>query len=356
MSCIPALLLLAALQTPDILSPTESLLADQVTQTISSSEWLGVLAPVALSPFFGITCLAGLAQFGGDWIPAHSLLLQKSTVLNHPAVFWVFLVLTVITSVPRFTKVSKPIAQALDQLEAWSGLITLVTVRLLLWSIPAGDAAPVAEAAQAGFLAFSGDVLLLIAGILNFLIINAVKFFFECLVWITPLPFLDACFEVANKALCLALAILYGFSPTAATVCNLLLFAVCLLVFRWTNRRVIYFRTLLLDPVWASVFPGYHQPGPELVVFPQRAFGPFPACIRLTLQRTDSGWKLRQPRLIGRAPEVHIPDHELAVVSLGLLGHSLTFQHTDLPPLTFSRRHVGSWNEFLEAFRLRMRA
>lgn len=353
MSWFPALILLAAVPTGEALTPAESMLADHVTQTISSSEWLGALAPVALSPFFGITCLAGLAQFGGDWFPAHSLLLQKSTVLNHPAVFWVFLVLTLVTSLPRFTKVSKPIAQALDQIEAWSGLITLLTVRLLLWTVPAGDAAP-PDVVHAGFLSVSADVLLILAGIFNFLVINAVKFFFECLVWITPLPFLDACFELANKALCLSLAILYGYSPFAATVMNLLLFGGCLLIFRWSHRRVLYFRTLLLDPIWATAFPGYSRPGAELVVFPQRAFGPFPACIRLTLQRTESGWKLRQPRLLGQSPEVHIPDHVTAVVSIGLLGHSLTFEGSDLPPMTFSRRHTSRWNEFLEAFRLRM--
>lgn len=353
MSWFPALILLATVPAGEALTPAESMLAEQVAQHVSGSEWLGALAPVALSPFFGITCLAGLAQFGGDWFPAHSLLLQKSTVLNHPAVFWVFLVLTLVTSLPRFTKVSKPIAQALDQLEAWSGLITLLVVRLLLWTVPAGDAAP-PEVVQAGFLSVSADVLLILAGILNFLVINAVKFFFECLVWITPLPLLDACFELANKALCLGLAILYGYSPFAATIANLLLFGVCLLIFRWANRRVLYFRTLLLDPIWAAAFPGYSQPGTELVVFPQRAFGPFPACIRLTLQRTGSGWKLCQPRLVGRSPEVHIPDHVTAVVSIGLLGHSLTFEGSDLPPMTFSRRHMSRWNEFLEAFRFRM--
>lgn len=352
MNWSPALLL-AAVEAPAALSPAESMLAEQVAQHVSSSEWLGALAPVALSPFFGITCLAGLAQFGDGWFPAHSLLLQKSTVLNHPAVFWVFLVLTLVTSLPRFTKVSKPLAQALDQVEAWSGLITLLVVRLLLWTVPAGDAAP-PELIHAGFLSVSADVLLILAGVLNFLVINAVKFFFECLVWITPLPFLDGCFELANKALCLGLALLYGYSPFAATIFNLILFGICLLIFRWTNRRVLYFRTLLLDPVWASLFPGYSQPGAELVVFPQRAFGPFPACIRLELQRTESGWKLQQPRLVGRSPEVHIPDHATAVVSLGLLGHSLTFEGADVPPLTFSRRHTSRWNEFLEAFRFRM--
>ena len=46
------------------LTPGDQLIADNITQKVSTTEWLGPLAPVAISPFFGITCLAGMSQFG----------------------------------------------------------------------------------------------------------------------------------------------------------------------------------------------------------------------------------------------------------------------------------------------------
>ena len=97
----------------------------RVVQSITTSEWLGPLAPIAISPFFGITCLAGMSQFGGDYLPLNSFV-SDNAALKSPVVFWIFLVLTVMTSVPRLTKVSKPVAQGLDQIETYAGIITIL--------------------------------------------------------------------------------------------------------------------------------------------------------------------------------------------------------------------------------------
>ena len=42
------------------ISEAEIVAAQQFGQTLSIAEWLGPMAPVALSPFFGITCLSVL--------------------------------------------------------------------------------------------------------------------------------------------------------------------------------------------------------------------------------------------------------------------------------------------------------
>ena len=87
--------------------------AEEFTKQISNVEWLAPMAPVALSPFFGITLLSGLACFGPEWLPDNALLSACSPLAN-PNLFWAFLVLTVVTSIPRFSKVSKPVAQVLS--------------------------------------------------------------------------------------------------------------------------------------------------------------------------------------------------------------------------------------------------
>ena len=65
--------------------------ADQFVKQISAVEWLAPLAPVALSPFFGITLLSGLACYGPDWLPDNALLSAGSPLAN-PTMFWVFLI------------------------------------------------------------------------------------------------------------------------------------------------------------------------------------------------------------------------------------------------------------------------
>ncbi len=146
-----------------------------------------------------------------------------------------FAILALLTSIPRLTKVSKPFAQATDRLEAYSSIIILLVIRFMASS---GD--PVSETAlgdtplvTAGVMSFSADILLWCAAAINILVINAIKFFFEFLVWLTPVPSIDAIFEFCNKSLCAGLLAVYAFSPLLATVLNLGMFLVALVMFRW---------------------------------------------------------------------------------------------------------------------------
>ncbi|MFN9720441.1 MAG: hypothetical protein ACK58L_17215, partial [Planctomycetota bacterium] len=177
-----------ASSTVDVASPisaAEITEVQQFGQSLSFAEWLGPMAPVALSPFFGITCLSALTLFGGDWIAKGNPLLGDNSPLHPPTVFWTFLALTILTSLPRLTKVSKPFAQALDQLEAWSGIITMLVMKFLLTKTSSNSAL-----AQAGLLEFSSETLLMLAAVVNIFVINTVRFFFEVLIWLTPIPLL----------------------------------------------------------------------------------------------------------------------------------------------------------------------
>ena len=173
------------------LTPADLDKADGLVGSVSASEWLGPLAPIAISPFFGVTILAGMAQFGGDWMPANEFI-SNNAILKNPAVFWVFLALTILTSVPRFTKVSKPAAQAVDQLEAYAGIITIILLRVMMMTADDSMTAEQPIVMQAGFLSFSADTLMCIAAVINIMVINTVKFFFEVSVWLMPFPFVDA--------------------------------------------------------------------------------------------------------------------------------------------------------------------
>lgn len=344
--------LFSAEQLPETLQrqlegPLDSAEIASTNQWVSSlglAEWLGPLAPVALSPFFGVTCLSGLSLWGPDWVTDNAMI-GTSSILRSRMLFSIFLALTLLTSLPRFTKVSKPLAQAVDRLEAYSVIVILLAVKFV--ALRQGTNSEMLGMVQFGVFSFTLDTLLAIAMIINILVINSVKFFFEFMVWLTPVPLLDAIFEVCNKTVCAGLIAVYAFSPTIATAINLCLLFIALLVFRWVSRRVRFYRTMLLDPVIAWLWRPYGRAEvAELIVFPKAAIGPFQAKSRLRLYGSDSdegGWILHEASWWRPDRKVVIPADSTAVVQLGWVMHriDITEQGGQTMQASFSRRYAG---------------
>lgn len=322
--------------------------SEQFVKQISAVEWLAPLAPIALSPFFGITLLSGLACYGPDWLPDNALLSDGSPLAN-PTMFWLFLVLTVITSLPRFSKVSKPVAQLADFLETYSAIVILLVLKIVAMSdagpAETGELVPV----EAGILAAGWEVLIMVAMVINIIVVNTVKFFFEFLVWITPIPFLDACFEIANKAICVGLMAVYAFSPIVALILNLTLFVACAIVFVWIKRREVFYRTMLLDFVlksWRRLRGGPVKAAmpDHLTVFPIVGLDQIPAKARCTLSKSGDNWNLMY-RPMFRSPvilEISGP----AELKQGWWTNTVDFGHS--VRLTFSCRYNDQIPELAE--------
>jgi hypothetical protein len=314
------------------ISESEITAAQQFGNSISIAQWLGPMAPVALSPFFGITCLSGMSIFGGEWIAKGNPLLGDNSPLHNPAVFWTFLSLTILTSIPRFTKVSKPFAQAVDQLEAWSGIVTMITLRILMAS--AGETAEAPEVVQAGLLSLSMDTLMMLAAAINIFVINAVKFFFEVLIWLTPIPFLDAAFEVLNKSLCIALMAVYAWSPTFATALNLAMFVAAMIIFGWVHRRQVFFRTMLMELVWATFAKS--SPSGAITVFPVSPVGKIKSRARCSLSHESNGWILTHRPILRSMVTQEFRDVERPTLLVGIFTNTITFSQPSVQ-LTFGR-------------------
>lgn len=279
--------------------------SEQFSKQISGVDWLAPLAPVALSPFFGITLLSGLACFGPDWLPENALLSDGSPLAN-PNLFWIFLVLTVITSAPRFSKVSKPVAQMADFLETYSAIVILLALKLM--SMDSFNAETPATAAfvgqQAGIFSAGWEGLLMLAMAINIVVVNSVKFFFEILVWITPIPLLDAIFEAANKSLCVGLMAIYAYSPFAALAINIVLFICCAFAFTWVRRREIFYRNMLYACVMKMWNKSTKELPQQIVAFPKDNIGKIPARAKCLVEKTDTGIRLTHQRMLrGHAVE-----------------------------------------------------
>lgn len=325
------------------LSSAEVAAAAEIGQQISTSEWLGPLAPIALSPFFGMACLAGLAQFGPESLVASNGFLSAESPLHQPAVFWTFAVLAAVTSLPRLTKVSKPISGALEQLESYSSIIAIVAIRYL-----AGQGEAVPSEADVVYVAGLGsmtvDAVLSIAAAVNIVVINGVKFFFEFLIWLVPIPTLDALFEAANKACVAGLMGLYAWSPLLGTLFNAFLFTICAVVFIWTRRQVVFLRTMLVGWLWGLIVKGKPPSAPEVVVFPKDDLGPFAARERLILSRDDEGITLTKKGFFGGETAHRVTPSRSARIDPGWLTHSIVLvddpEHPDLLLSRHQTRHL----------------
>ncbi|MHC4532272.1 MAG: hypothetical protein ACYSXD_12045, partial [Planctomycetota bacterium] len=77
--------------------------AEQLVGKITSINVLAPLAPVALSPFFGITCLSGTSILCNRGVLPENDFLMGNRALNNGLIFLAFLALSVATSLPKMT-------------------------------------------------------------------------------------------------------------------------------------------------------------------------------------------------------------------------------------------------------------
>ncbi len=345
-----ALLCCGSLSTVQ-LNETDLAKAQHLSETVTNYEWLGTLAPIAISPFFGITCLAGMSQLSAGTFLENNQFISSNPVLHNPYVFWIFLGLTLLTSLPRLTKVSKPIAQALDQVETYAGIITLLVIRIAASTAPQPEAETVAM--SMGMVNVTFEALLCLAAVWNIIVINTVRFFLEILAWLTPVPSIDAIFEATNKVVCACFMAIYAYSPVMATAINLFLLFACLFVFRWIHRRVIYARHIFLDPILTLFFPRYGVPrNSRIEVFNHLDWGPFPAKSKLWFEATETGWRISRCRWFFPDKTIDLERKTRVELVPGLLTYRIFFSEIESGNLVFTRRYVDHIDEIAEQMSL----
>lgn len=349
--------------------------ASEFGKKISAVEILGPLGSISLSPFFGITCLSGSSMLADKGVlKTNNSFLKGNEALSNPMVFTAFLALTVLTSLPKLTTVTKAVAELTDQVETYSGIISYLVIYAIANSQFAEQ--PEQLVFQAGIFSFSAQSLLMVACTINIIVINTVKYFFELLALISPIPMLDAIFEASNKAVAGFLAFVYAINPWLAFVLNVILFLICLSIFGWARRRVKYLRAILTDPAWAGMVRnlfGKKNYDPDrkikaklaeqiqniellLKVFPTKKIKAlkFKKKQLLYLCLAEGKVYLARPRLFAE-PTVKMLSVEnfSANVESGLLSNSLEYKDTEGQTkykLTFSKVYNNNIDEIITKF------
>ena len=332
-----------------------SLAADQVKantliETMKVTEVLevlGPLAPVALSPFFGITCLSATSMLSEKGVLPENRFLSGNKALNNPAVFLAFLALTIATSIPKLTTVTKAFAEVTDQAETYAGIVSYLVIFALAAS--SSDDSGQQVVYSAGIITFTKQTLLMAACVINIIVINTVKFFFELLAMISPIPTLDAIFEASNKAVAAGLAIIYAFSPAVAFAINFVLFLICLSIFTWAHRRIRFYQSILLGPAAMAIkkkmfnLSGDPNAGlqprvanriknADLIIkaFPAKRFGKLKTKTSCCLVRSDEQLLLVRLRWF-RSPIIETIDESNLKIAIerGILSNSVNFMSQD---------------------------
>lgn len=270
--------------------------ASRLSSELSTWEWLGPLAPVALSPFFGLACLSGIATYGPDWLQQRSHIFHESGPLSNPILFWSMLVLTIITSLPRLTKVSKPIALFANRLETYSVAIIFLVMRFLPGLSETNSGVGLEHPLLlAGFSMNSlpYDLLMGSAAAINIVVINLIKSFFELLIWFVPWPALDALFEATSKGLAAGMMGIYCYSPVLATVINLMMLGASLCVFQWLWRLQRYYQDIGFTLIFRNFFPSWYRSNPDQIQgYLAEPWAGFPTYTPVVLVKNADGWKL----------------------------------------------------------------
>jgi hypothetical protein len=218
-----------------------------------------------------------------------------------------------------------------------------LALRLLATSEVPGVQTDAPAIATAGLMTMPLDVLMFVFAALNIIVINAVKVFFEFLIWLTPIPFIDACFEATNKSICAALAALYCFSPFLASVINLVAFALCALVFLRVSRMLRYYRHVIAGPVLALLFPKWCAADPQVLVgFLAEPWNGLPKLTRVEVVGHDEvGRALRvRGKTLWRRAEFVIEDCDVATES-GLIIQRLVIKADPDHLIAIYHRRLG---------------
>ena len=151
---------------------------------------------------------------------------------------------------------------------------------------------------SAGIASLPIDVALAIASAINILVINGVKLFCEFVIWLTPIPFVDAIVEATNKSLCVGLMSLDCWSPLIATILNLTLLAICGCIYWWTQRRIVYYLDLIAGPWLKGWLPWLFSDSVDgETVFLAERWNGIPTLTKLSLSGSPKdGWRLIRHR------------------------------------------------------------
>lgn len=220
-----------------------------LAQNASFTKAFALMSPMAISPFWTlfITSFASTVGVGEEY-------LATNPMLDSWVVLLVSFLLVVFTTLPNLTKVSRPVGLAAKFLEDKSSYVIYAMMMMAPYIFRAESEAQQAVVSL-GLFDIPFSVLLMVAfAIPYFMVVMTVRYFFDIMIFLSPIPLLDAFFELTQKGVTLFLVVIYLFFPFFGLVLSLLMFLLALLLFKRAQKVSNYFRHIYVNPLIARFF------------------------------------------------------------------------------------------------------
>jgi len=224
-----------------------------ILENIDILEVFGPVLPIALSPFFGVaitslaSILAAEGVFKNEFLATHP-------ILSNWWIMGIFLILTILTALPKYTKITGQLGLFIAKIEDYAGLIILVIIQIAPSFVNSEPADNVTIVYNSGFIEVSYGTLIAAVSVANMYVIKVVRYFFDFLIFLSPIPAIDSAFDTVKKSAIILLIGLYVISPLLAFIINVFVFIFSAIMFRWVNRRVVYFENIYVNPLKIKIY------------------------------------------------------------------------------------------------------
>lgn len=193
--------------------------------------WVG---PLGINPLLALGGM-GAAAWWEVWAPPVNLVF-----IREPICWGLFLALGMVNKFGRSFKLTKPVAELLGTGESAVG-IGCFAAGLFGADVASSSAAAhsvgvttVAHAGLGGWLLFG------VLGIATLFSVMVVRTAMDLLIWVSPLPLVDAVFQAVKLATTGVLVVLAVVAPWLAILLNLAIVIACLLVARFALRVCVF--------------------------------------------------------------------------------------------------------------------
>ncbi|HYG64488.1 MAG TPA: hypothetical protein VEL74_18055 [Thermoanaerobaculia bacterium] len=232
-----------------------------VTQAIQ--QVVGPMPGIAIAPFLGLAALSGLALLADTEYARTSdntfvravcdnSLVREAQKYSSLTLFLLLCGLALLTYLASSGKIRGIVGKMLRATE--DGVVTPTYALLSLGAFSGLSMVAQPAVAEMGF-SLPSAVLLAFGVAFGLAAMMTVRFAFDVLIWLSPVPFIDFLFETAKNVFSVGLLVLYLFFPGFATAVAVLFLAVSLLLYGWAIRIVGFAFQIVLRPVLARLVP-----------------------------------------------------------------------------------------------------
>jgi|GEM_PF-1930461 len=277
-------------------------------------ETFGLFGSASISPFFTLFLTSCASRMGFS-----NSLLQTNPLLGSDLVFFGSLFFSIITTFPNLLKMFRPLGLAGQVIEDW--LVIILTFVLLTFSITEILGIEIVDRAYA--VPLSGSfILVYLVAIPYYIIVSTVRFSADLLIFISPIPLVDAFYDGFKKFICFLLVCINLLMPYLGLFISAIIFFIAYLLYRKAKSKLYYNQYIFLNPAVKKLFgkqapllnekvkmalsTQYKNIDLAIKILLNEAYGPFKKKSIVWLVKHENGLLLYQKRFMRSAKIVEL--------------------------------------------------